>query len=200
MLELTAQRVDGYTSHPAALLQWCQVDCTSCAMLACCDLQLHAGGVPEDMAIEAPPMVADAARCCFWQPVGRRVLMMSKKPKKTDDNGWTPADDSQLYKWKGAICCCVSEQHSLQSCVLRNSQESHIVRNGKTATICSCLAWTKAVVGMHSGGCNASLRPIAAQDFVPAAESCWKAMIYLSMATLAYAAGHTHECAVMHSR
>ena len=27
------------------------------------------------------------------------------------------------------------------------------------------------------------------------AESCWKAVMYLSMATLAYVAGHTHECA-----
>jgi len=37
-----------------------------------------------------------------WQPAGRQVITTSKNPKKTDDNGWTAADDARLYKWKGA--------------------------------------------------------------------------------------------------
>ena len=44
--------------------------------------------------------------CCHrwlsaWQPAGRRVITASKNPKKTDDNGWTVAEDARLYKWKG---------------------------------------------------------------------------------------------------
>jgi len=43
-----------------------------------------------------------------WQPAGRRVITTSKDPKKTDNSGWTAADDARLYKWKGtrrrAVC------------------------------------------------------------------------------------------------
>ena len=47
--------------------------------------------------------IADARMpLAVTQPIGRRALMMAKKPKKTDNNGWTAADDTQLYKWKGA--------------------------------------------------------------------------------------------------
>ena len=104
------------------------------------------------------------------QPIGRWVLTSAKNPKKTDDTGWTSEDDVRLYKWKGGGAgrsrCDMARPPSM--------------------------TWSDLRL-VHSNAADAHTDVRRCGDDL-GAESCWKALTYLSMASLAYAAGHSHRC------
>ena len=104
------------------------------------------------------------------QPIGRWVLTSAKNPKKTDDAGWMSEDDVRLYKWKGGGAgssrCDMARPPSMTLSDLR-------------------------LVRSNAADAHTDVRRCG-DDL--GAESCWKALTYLSMASLAYAAGHSHRC------